>query len=217
MGDEQGHEHGHEHGAGTHDGSPPPEESSYANRVRALEALLIGKGVLTAEGIARQTRAMSRRTPETGARMVARSWVDPEYRSLLHDDFPQAAAAFGVDASGVVKFEVFENDAEVHHMVVCTLCSCYPRAIIGNPPDWYKSAPYRSRAVTEPRAVLAEFGLELPDHVRIEVHDSTADLRYMVVPARPPGTEELSEEQLATLVTRDCLIGVAVPTYGPST
>jgi nitrile hydratase len=212
---ELGSHHGHPHEQDAHDPAPRPPESTYANRVRAVEALLIEKGVLTAEEIAHQQLVMSRRTPETGARMVARAWTDPGYRALLHHDFPRAAAAVGVDASGIVRFEVFENGPDVHHMVVCTLCSCYPRAIIGNPPDWYKSAPYRSRAVSEPRAVLAEFGLQIPPKVRVEVHDSSADLRYMVVPARPAGTEQLTEDELTALVTRDCLIGVAVPTYEP--
>jgi nitrile hydratase len=202
----------------THDGhephempKTPPQLSPFADRARALASLVIDKGVLTDEEIRRQIAVTEGRTPYTGARMVARSWCDPEFDALLREDFPAAMAQLGVDATGVVKFEVLHNTEKVHHLVVCTLCSCYPRAIIGNPPDWYKSNAYRSRAVREPRAVLAEFGLDLPDDVIVEVHDSTADLRYLVVPARPAGTAHLTEAELTDLVSRDCLIGVALP------
>ncbi|HET8616890.1 MAG TPA: nitrile hydratase subunit alpha [Actinomycetales bacterium] len=199
------------HDAGQeHDPGPRVGLSPFAARSRVLAALLVEKGVLTQDEIRRQVAATERRSPETGARIVARAWVDPRFAALLREDFAAAVAQVGVDASGLVQFEALFNTETVHNVVVCTLCSCYPRAIIGNPPDWYKSTAYRSRTVREPRAVLAEFGLHLPPEVTVRVHDSTADLRYLVVPRRPSGSEGLSEEELAALVSRDCLIGVAV-------
>jgi nitrile hydratase len=154
---------------------------------------------------------MEARTPANGARMVARAWVDPEYKALLLSNTKAAALELGIDASGPVEFVTVENTPEVHNLIVCTLCSCYPRAILGMPPDWYKSFNYRSRAVDEPRAVMREFGFELPESVRVAVHDSSADVRYMVLPMRPPGAEGMSEEDLAGLVTRDCLVGANIP------
>jgi nitrile hydratase len=196
----------------SHDGVKPSAAAGYyAGRIRAIEALLIDKGVLTKEDVRCQIEYMEARTPANGARMVARAWVDPEYRSLLLSDTKAAALELGIDASGPVEFVTVENTPEVHNLIVCTLCSCYPRAILGIPPDWYKSFNYRSRAVVEPRTVMREFGLELPDDVRVVVHDSSADVRYMVLPMRPSDTEGLGEEELAELVTRDCLIGTAVP------
>ncbi len=201
----EAHDHPHEH-------APSGAESGYyAHRIRAMEALLIEKGVFTNEEVRRQISYMESRSPENGARMVARAWVDPEYRSLLLSDTKAAALEMGVDASGPVEFITIENTLEVHNIIVCTLCSCYPRAILGRPPDWYKSPNYRSRAVREPRAVMREFGYEPPEGVRVAVHDSSADLRYMVLPLRPSGTDEMSEEALAALVTRDSLVGVSVP------
>ncbi len=183
----------------------------YARRIRAIEALLVERGVLTKEDVRRQIEYMEARSPANGAKLVARAWVDPEFKTRLLSDAKAAAAELGIDASGVVEFIVVENTPEVHNLIVCTLCSCYPRAILGRPPDWYKSFNYRSRAVNEPRAVMREFGFEIPEDVQVAVHDSSADVRYLVLPMRPPGTEDMSEEELAQLVTRDCLIGVTVP------
>lgn len=198
-----GHDHPHE--ALEHESSP------YARRIRAMESLLVEKGVITREEVLRQISYMESRTPANGARIVARAWTDPEYKSLLLSDTKAAALELGIDASGPVEFITVENTPEVHNLIVCTLCSCYPRAILGRPPDWYKSPEYRSRAVREPRAVMREFGYEPPEGVRVAVHDSSADIRYMVLPLRPDGTNDMSEEDLAALVTRDSLIGVSAP------
>jgi nitrile hydratase subunit alpha len=197
-----------------HEGVQPSAEAGYyAGRIRAIEALLVEKGILTKEDVRRQIEYMEARTPANGARMVARAWVDPEYKALLLTNTKAAALELGIDASGPVEFVTVENTPEVHNLIVCTLCSCYPRAILGIPPDWYKSFNYRSRAVVEPRAVLREFGCELPESVRVAVHDSSADVRYMVLPMRPPGAEDMSEEDLAGLVTRDCLVGANIPRF----
>ena len=187
--------------------------SPYAHRVRAIETLLVEKGILTEPEIQDRISYMESRSPENGARLVARAWVDPEFKARLLSDTKAAAQELGMDASGPVEFVVVENTPEVHNLIVCTLCSCYPRAILGRPPDWYKSFNYRSRATKEPRAVMREFGFEPPEGVEVVVHDSTADMRYMVLPMRPPGTEGMDEEELAALVTRDSLIGVSVPLY----
>ncbi|HEU4494813.1 MAG TPA: nitrile hydratase subunit alpha [Rubrobacteraceae bacterium] len=187
------------------------ESSPYAARIRAIEALLLEKGVLTEPEIQDRIAYMEARSPANGARLVARAWVDPEFKERLLSDTKGTAQELGIDASGPVEFVVVENTPAVHNLIVCTLCSCYPRAILGRPPDWYKSFEYRSRAVREPRAVMREFGFEPPGDVEVAVHDSTADIRYMVLPMRPPGTENLSEERLAELITRDSLIGVSVP------
>jgi nitrile hydratase subunit alpha len=200
--------HGHpHHEAGQQTISP------YAHRIRAIEALLVERGVLTEPEIQDRIAYMESRSPENGATLVARAWVDPEFKDRLLSDTKAAAQELGIDASGPVEFVVVENTPGVHNLIVCTLCSCYPRAILGRPPDWYKSFEYRSRAVREPRAVMREFGFEPPEDVEVAVHDSTADVRYMVLPMRPPGTEDLGEEGLAELVTRDALIGVNVPRY----
>ena len=200
----------------SHDGVKPSAEARYyARRIRAVEVLLVEKGVLSKEDVRRQIEYMEARTPANGARMVARAWVDPEYKALLLSDTKAAALKLGIDASGPVEFVTVENTPEVHNLIVCTLCSCYPRAILGVPPDWYKSFSYRSRAVDEPRAVMREFGLELPEKVRVAVHDSSADIRYMVLPMRPPSTENLGEGELGSLITRDCLIGTTVPRSEP--
>lgn len=187
------------------------EGGYYAHRIRAMEALLVDKGILTKDEVRKQISYMESRTPANGARIVARAWTDSEYQALLLSDTKAAALEMGIDASGPVEFITVENTPEVHNIIVCTLCSCYPRAILGRPPDWYKSFEYRSRTVREPRAVMREFGYEPPPGVRVAVHDSSADLRYMVLPMRPPGTEGMGEEQLAALVTRDSLVGVTVP------
>jgi nitrile hydratase subunit alpha len=198
---------GHPHEEVRHESSP------YAARIRAIEALLLEKGVLTEPEIQDRIAYMEARSPANGARLVARAWVDPEFKERLLSDTKGTAQELGIDASGPVEFVVVENTPAVHNLIVCTLCSCYPRAILGRPPDWYKSFEYRSRAVREPHAVMREFGFEPPEGVEVAVHDSTADIRYMVLPMRPPGTEDMNEEQLAELVTRDSLIGVSVPRY----
>ena len=202
------HDHdGHEHPGIQPDGRPP----YYALRIRAIEALLIEKGVLSKDDIQRQIDYIEARTPALGARIVARAWVDPAYKRRLLTDAKAAAAELGIDASGVSEIVVVENTDAVHNMIVCTLCSCYPRPILGRPPDWYKSFNYRQRAVVEPRAVMAEFGLELDDNVEVRVHDSTADMRYLVLPQRPAGTDGWTEGELAAIVTRDSMIGVNNP------
>ena len=185
--------------------------SPYAARIRAIEALLLEKGVLTEPEVQDSISYMEARSPANGAKLVARAWVDPDFKELLLSDGKAAASELGMDPEHPAEFVVVENTPEVHNLIVCTLCSCYPRAILGRPPDWYKSFAYRSRAVREPRAVMREFGFEPPEGVEVLVHDSTADVRYMVLPMRPPGTEGMDEEELAGLVTRDSLIGVNVP------
>jgi nitrile hydratase len=176
----------------------------------SLRELLVEKGVVTEEEVAEEVEAMRKRGYERGARVVARAWVDPEYKKRLLANGTEACEELGLEIPAL-KLLAVENTPEVHNAIVCTLCSCYPRMLLGIPPEWYKSRNYRSRMVREPRAVLAEFGLEIAEHVAIRVHDSTADMRYLVLPMRPPGTEGWSEERLASLVTRDCMIGVAVP------
>jgi nitrile hydratase len=180
----------------------------YRRMQAAVEELLILKGVFTAADLDRQVEAMASRSYEGGARMVARAWVDPAYKARMLADGSAAAEEIGLEV-GPLRLIVVENTPEVHNVIVCTLCSCYPRMLLGIPPEWYKSRAYRSRVVREPRAVLAEFGTSLPAGVRVRVHDSTADMRYMVLPMRPAGTDGWSEERLAALVTRDALIGVA--------
>ena len=185
--------------------------SPYAARIRAIEALLLEKGVLTEPEVQDSISYMEARSPANGAKLVARAWVDRDFKELLLSDGKAAAKELGMDPEHPAEFVVVENTPEVHNLIVCTLCSCYPRAILGRPPDWYKSFAYRSRAVREPRAVLREFGFEPPEGVEILVHDSTADVRYMVLPMRPPGTKGMDEEELAGLVTRDSLVGAGVP------
>ncbi len=185
--------------------------SPYAARIRAIEALLLEKGVLTEPEVQDRISYMEARSPANGAKLVARAWVDEGFKALLLSDAKAAASELGINPTHPAEFVVVENTPGVHNLIVCTLCSCYPRAILGRPPDWYKSFEYRSRAVREPRAVMREFGFEPPEGVEVVVHDSTADVRYMVLPMRPPGTEDLGEEELARLVTRDSLVGVSVP------
>lgn len=203
-----GHDHDHAHDA-MHAHEPRPE---YRRLERAVRELLIAKGVLTADEIRAQIELMDSRSPAIGAKIVARAWTDPAFKARLLADARKAAEEFGVDTSNTAIVVALENTDTLHHMVVCTLCSCYPKAIIGVPPAWYKSSAYRARAVLEPRKVLAEFGTHLPDNVEIRVVDSTADMRYLVLPKRPAGTDGWSEEQLAAIVGRDSLIGTTVPT-----
>lgn len=212
-GHEHGHDHGHEHGH-DHDHAPPPDDPSFASpqarAARALRLALEDAGVLAPGEVARQIDRMDAITPSMGAAVVARAWVDPAFKARLIATPAAACAELGIDLQGTV-LHVVENTAAVHNMIVCTLCSCYPKTLLGIPPDWYKSYAYRSRAVVEPRAVLAEFGVALPEAMELRVHDSTADLRYLVLPARPAGTEGWSEAALAAIVTRDSMIGTAIP------
>jgi nitrile hydratase len=204
------HNHDHDHDHEPH--APITDERPlgyYEKRTFAVQALLVEKGVLTADEVRRAVEDMDARTPAQGARVVARAWVDPAYKARLLADGRAAVAELGIDTGPLIKLVAIENTEQVHNVVVCTLCSCYPRAVLGLPPDWYKSLRYRSRTVVDPRGVLREFGLELPDDVEVRVYDSTADCRYLVIPARPAGTESMSEEELAGLVTRDSMIGVA--------
>jgi len=176
----------------------------------AVRELLIEKGIFSADEVRRQIEDMDGRNAGMGAKMVARAWADPAYKRRMLTDGNAAAEEVGLDR-GLYKLVVVENTPHVHNVIVCTLCSCYPRWLLGLPPDWYKSRNYRSRVVRDPRAVLQEFGLDLPDNVTVRVHDSNADMRYLVLPMRPSGAEEFTEEQLATIVTRDSMIGVTVP------
>ena len=200
------HDHDHPHEPVTTAGEPPA-----AARVRALEELLVEKGVLEREDIRRQIDWLVSRRPADGARLVARAWVDPDFKGRLLADAREAALEVGLDPGPSAVVVALENTERVHHMVVCTLCSCYPKALLGPPPDWYKSLPYRSRAVSDPRGVLREFGVELDAGVQVRVVDSTADIRYLVVPRRPDDTDSLDEDELAAIVTRDSMIGVALP------
>jgi nitrile hydratase alpha subunit len=210
------HDHGHP-GSHRHPHQPDIEDRPfeyYQVMAEAVGELLIEKGVVSAEELRRAIEDLDGRSPALGASVVARAWIDPVFRTRLLENANAAAGELGIDA-GSIPIRALENTARLHNVICCTLCSCYPRLLLGVPPDWYKSRTYRSRVVREPRAVLAEFGTRIPDDVEVRVHDSTADLRYMVLPVRPAGSEALSEQQLAALVTRDCMIGTAVPTLHP--
>ncbi|MCU1463193.1 MAG: nitrile hydratase, alpha subunit [Acidimicrobiales bacterium] len=187
-----------------------------AARVAALEALLVERGVITSDAVDAVVDVFEHEVgPQNGARVVARAWMDPGYRARLLADGTAAIAELGIGGAEGENMRVVENTDDVHNVVVCTLCSCYPWPVLGIPPVWYKSAPYRSRMVREPRAVLAEMGLDVPVRKDIRVWDSSAHVRYLVLPERPPGTDGLAEDALAALVTRDCMIGVAVPVLAP--
>jgi nitrile hydratase len=204
------HDHGHPR---SHQGARPDADDTltyYQMMEIAVRELLIEKGVLSADAVRREVEKMDARSPAQGARVVARAWTDPAFKARLLALGNDALVDLGLER-GPYKLVVVENTADVHNVVVCTLCSCYPRWLLGLPPDWYKSRNYRSRTVREPRRVLREFGLDLRDDMTVRVHDSTADMRYLVLPARPAGTEGWSEAQLSSIVTRDCMIGVAVP------
>lgn len=205
---EHAHDHDHEPHAPAADDEGPPSE--YEIMSRAMQELLEEKGVITADEIRRRMETFEEDFPYRGSRVIARAWVDPEFRKRLLEDGKAACAEMGVDLEADRLIAV-ENTPEVHNVIVCTLCSCYPRALLGMPPTWYKSSNYRSRVVYEPRAVLKEFGTVLPDHMTVRVHDSNADMRYVVVPMRPRGTEGWTEEQLAKIATRDTLVGVTIP------
>lgn len=198
---------------------PPPisgdelrAEQEIAARVKALEALLIEKGVLSTEVVDRVAEIYEREVgPQLGAKVVARAWSDPEFKQRLLDDASAACRELGIGGLQGEDMVAVENTDTVHHAIVCTLCSCYPWPVLGLPPNWYKHPAYRSRIVREPRVVLREFGLDLPSTVEIRVWDSSSELRYWVLPQRPAGTEGLNEEELARLVTRDSMIGVGLP------
>lgn len=175
----------------------------------AVRELLIEKGVATAQDINAQIDAMDARTPANGAAVVARAWTDNAFRAALLDDASTATREMGFDI-GPMRLIALENTADVHNIVVCTLCSCYPRNLLGLPPDWYKSRAYRSRTVKEPRKILAEFGVTLPENTTVRVHDSTADMRYIVIPHRPAGTDDWTTDALCALVTRDSMIGTGL-------
>ncbi len=207
------HDHGHDHDhddhapVNEHDNGPPGE---YEIMSRAMQELLEQKGLITAAQVAKRMERFDEEFPYHGAQVVARAWADPAFKQRLLADGRAACAEMGtmLEAERLI---AVENTPAVHNVIVCTLCSCYPRALLGMPPTWYKSRNYRSRVVFEPRAVLKEFGTELPDSVAVRVHDSNADMRYLVVPMRPAGTEGWSEEKLAGIITRDSLVGVTVP------
>lgn len=209
--DHEGHEHGHEHDHGQepHAAIPAKEpEGHYQLLADAVRELLIEKGYFTADQHRAFIEKIDARSPALGAKIVARAWTDPEFKQRLLDDGKRACAEMGVDVV-VANLVVVENTPAIHNVIVCTLCSCYPVFVLGRPPDWYKSAAYRSRVVRDPRAVLNEFGTDIAREREVRVHDSTADMRYLVLPIRPKGTEGWSAEQLENLVSRDTMVGVA--------
>jgi Nitrile hydratase, alpha chain len=206
------HDHSHDHGHAPH---PAREDDDVAlsygeAKFLALKGLLIEKGIVTADEIRRRLEVNDRGTPHQGARMVARAWLDPAFKARMLTNAKAAARELSIEVTEA-ELMAIENTPACHNLIVCTLCSCYPRSLLGEPPAWYVSKAYRSRAVREPRKVLREFGLSFPDSVEVRVHDSNADLRYIVLPMRPEGTEALSEAELAALVSRDCLVGAALP------
>jgi nitrile hydratase len=203
--------------ADDHDHDHNAPDSGPTLRVKALETLLVEKGLVEPAALDALVDTYEHKVgPRNGARVVARAWIDPAYRKRLLADAPAAIAELGFTAGPQGEYlMVLEDTPRVHNMVVCTLCSCYPWPVLGLPPVWYKSAPYRSRAVSDPRGVLKEFGLELGREVEVRVWDSSAEMRYMVLPMRPPGTDQLNEAELAALVTRDAMIGTAIVEYPP--
>jgi nitrile hydratase len=201
------HKHG-DHAPAAREEEGPPSE--YEIMSRAMQELLEAKGVVTADEIRRRMEIFEEEFPYRGSRVIARAWTEPAFKARLLKDGKAACAEMGVDLEATRLIAV-ENTPDVHNVIVCTLCSCYPRELLGMPPTWYKSDNYRARVVREPRSVLKEFGTVLPDHVTVRVHDSNADMRYVVVPMRPEGTKGWSEDQLAEILTRDTLVGVTVP------
>jgi nitrile hydratase len=200
----QDHDHDHDHATISHEAPP----GYYEIMETAIRELLIERQLIGADEIRRQIEVLDSRTPALGAKVVARAWVDPQFRRRLLANGRSACEELGISFYDDTQLIVLENTQEVHNLIVCTLCSCYPRPVLGLPPDWYKLKPYRARAVIEPRVVLAEFGTIIPDDVEIRVSDSTAAVRYLVLPKRPDGAEDFNEDQLAALVTRDAMIGV---------
>ncbi len=216
------HAHGHTHEDHAHPHAPQKdhdagEMSPYELLEEAVRTLLVEKGVLSNEEIAGQVDLMDSRSPAIGAQVVAKAWTDAAFKKKLLADTRGALADVGIDIGTLADYRTVENTAKVHNVVVCTLCSCYPKFLLGIPPAWYKSLAYRSRVVMEPRAVLDEFGVEVKPGVEVRVHDSTAELRYLVLPMRPKGTEGWSEKELASIVTRDAMIGTAIPTVPKKT
>ncbi len=212
------HDHSHDHHDHGHPHAPPaPDDPDHYDRYEvllqtAIRELLDEKGIITADELHRQIDYQDSLTPMIGSKIVAKAWVDPVFKEkLIAEPLKTINETFGLDVSTPLDVVVLENTPSVHNVVVCTLCSCYPRMLLGIPPAWYKSIDYRSRVVAEPRQVLAEFGTHIPEDVEVRVSDSTADLRFLVLPYQPPGTEHLSEEALAELVTRDSMIGTALP------
>ncbi|AUW42653.1 nitrile hydratase subunit alpha [Rhizobium leguminosarum] len=200
------HDHGHDH---DHAPIAATEAPGYYDIMEtAFQELMIEKGYFTAGEIRRQIEVLDSRNPALGAKVVARAWTDPGFRARLLENGRTGCEELGITFYDETQLIVLENTPKVHNLIVCTLCSCYPRPVLGLPPDWYKLKPYRARAVYEPRKVLEEFGTNIPDNVEIRVSDSTAIQRYLVLPMRPAGTDDLDEEQLAALVTRDAMIGV---------
>src|SRR5438270_1975455 len=210
----QEHAHHHDESGRSHPHAPPAKDekihSYYQVLGLAVKELLIEKGVVTPREIRETIEFRDSITPATGAKIVARAWTDPAFKQRLLANGTAAIREFGLDM-GATELVVVENTPGVHNIIVCTLCSCYPRAVLGLPPSWYKSREYRARTVREPRAVLKEFGTEIANSVEVRVHDSTADMRYLVLPMRPQGTGKLNEQQLASLVTRDSMVGVSLP------
>jgi nitrile hydratase subunit alpha len=209
------HDHDHDHDG---DGAHAPQRdhdagpmSPYEVLEEALRSLLVDKGLLSEVEIAAQIDTMDSRSPALGATVVAKAWVDPGFKQRLMADCRAALMDIGIDIGQVAEFKVVENTPELHNVIVCTLCSCYPKMLLGIPPAWYKSLAYRSRTVRDPRGVLAEFGVSVSPNQEVRVHDSTADLRYIVLPMRPKGAEGWDEGRLASLVSRDCMIGTALP------
>jgi nitrile hydratase alpha subunit len=205
-------DHDHDHAPITSSETPP---GYYEIMETAVRELLMERQLFTAAEIRRQIEVIDSRTPALGAKIVARAWLDPEFRARLLADGRAACEEEGITFYDDTQLIVVENTEKVHNLLVCTLCSCYPRPVLGLPPDWYKAKPYRARAVKEPRALLAEFGTVIPDDVAIHVSDSTAVVRYLVLPRRPEGTDGFTDEQLAALVTRDAMIGV-IPANTPN-
>ena len=211
MADTQAPEHGHEH---EHDDAPktvpegPPGEFEIVSR--AMQELMIDAGLMTADEVRTKMESFESDYPNRGAKVVARAWTDPQFKEHLLRDGKAAVASMGIDLE-TDKLVAVENTPGIHNVIVCTLCSCYPRHLLGQPPSWYKSDNYRKRVVVEPRAVLKEFGTEIPADTVLRVHDSTADMRYVVIPMRPEGTQTMSEADLEAMLTRDMLVGVTLP------
>lgn len=211
------HHHDHDHDHDDHDPHAPQrdhdagEMGPYEVLEEAVRTLLIEKGVLTNAEIRGQMDLMDSRTPSLGAKVIAKAWTEPEFKKHLLKDTRGALATMGIDIGTLADFRTVENTPKIHNVIVCTLCSCYPKMLLGIPPAWYKSLAYRSRVVVDPRGVLEEFGVKVKPGVEVRVHDSTADLRYLVLPMRPKGTEGMSAGELAALVTRDAMVGTAIP------
>jgi hypothetical protein len=202
----QGHDHEHSDAGSTDDPAP----SYFEIMEISVRELLVERKLIGAGEIRRQLEVLDSRNPALGAKVVARAWIDPAFRARLFANGRSACEELGISFYDDTQLIVLENTDSVHNLIVCTLCSCYPRPVLGLPPDWYKLKPYRARAVVEPRAMLAEFGTLIPDNIEIRVSDSTAQVRYLVLPKRPQGTEDYNEERLASLVTRDAMIGVVI-------